>query len=111
MNTIAPVKTRFKTLDLACQEIERLEQQVVALNAALASKTAAPAKAQNSTPPSAPVVTPPVKNSSPAASPPTTVERPLSEWNKAELADAADAASQAGDHATSNKFYAEYRRR
>jgi hypothetical protein len=59
MNATEPVKIRFKTLSTALEEISRLESQVVALNAALASKVAAPAKAQTPTPPSAPTLNQP----------------------------------------------------
>jgi hypothetical protein len=50
--TTETTRKRFRTLDAACEQIERLEQQVIGLNAALAKATAT-AMAQNSASPSA----------------------------------------------------------
>lgn len=104
MNATEPVKTRFKTLTAALEEIERLEKQVIALNAALAaSKTVAPTKAQTSIPPTAPAVSQP-----PAAATPPPVERPLAELSKRALADAIDLANAQGDKAAVERMWAEY---
>jgi len=101
MNATEPVKNRFKTLSTALEEISRLESQVVALNAALASKTAAAAKAQ--TP--APAV---VANQPPAAATPPAGERPLSELSKRELTEVLDRANARGDKTAVAKIWAEY---
>jgi hypothetical protein len=101
MNTIAPVKNRFKTLSAALDEIENLERQIVVLNAELAaSKTAAAAKTQIPTPPSAPAAV----NQAPAVATPPTAKS-IEKMTTRELIDACDAAARAGDHAESNRFY------
>jgi hypothetical protein len=108
MNTIAPAKTRFKTLSAAEDEIENLERQIVVLNAELAaSKTTAAAKTQTPTQPTAPAVV----NQPTAAAAPSAVERPLAEISKRELTVAMDEAGSKGDHASANRFYSEYCRR
>jgi hypothetical protein len=108
MNTIAPAKTRFKTLSAAQDHIENLERQIVVLNAELAaSKTAAAAKMQTPPPPSAPAVV----NQPPAAAAPPAAERPLAGLSKQELTVAMDEAGSKGDHASANRFYSEYCRR
>jgi hypothetical protein len=103
MNATEPVKNRFKTLSTALEEISRLESQVVALNAALASKTAAAAKAQ--TP--APAV---VANQPPAVATPPAV-KPINQMSSEELIDACDAAAAGGNHQEANRFYREYESR
>jgi hypothetical protein len=103
MNTIAPVKTRFKTLSAAQDHIENLERQI-ALNNAAASKAAAPVKAQTLTPPSAP----PAVNQAPAAAAPPAAERPLAELSKRELTEVLDTANAQGDKKLVAKIWAEY---
>jgi hypothetical protein len=105
--TIEPVKKRFRTLTAAVEEIERLESQVIALNAALAaSKTAAPAKVQIPTQATNPAVSQP----QPAASLPQ-VERPLADLSRREIADLMDEANARGDKATTDRLWREYCRR
>jgi hypothetical protein len=94
-------QTRFKTLDLACQEIERLEQRVVALNAELA---ASKSKAQTPTPPSAPAGV----SQTPAAATPPVFERPLASLSKREIVDMMDEANARGDKAETDKLWREY---
>lgn len=106
--TTEPIRKRFRTLDSACQHIEALEGQIVTLNAALASRATAPAKAQTPAPPvnqqNAPATT-----QRPVSLP--AVERPLAELSKRELADLMDAANASGDKATTDKLWREYRTR
>jgi hypothetical protein len=104
--TTEPVKNRFKTLTAALDEIERLESQVIALNAALVSRTAAPAKAQTPTPPSAPA---PVNQPAQAATPPAA--KSLNDYSLSELVDAVDEANLRGDTAAANRFYRAYQAR
>jgi hypothetical protein len=107
MNTIAPVKTRFKTLAAAQDEIEKLERQVVVLNAELAaSKTTAAAKTQTPALPSAPAAV----NQPPAAAAPSAV-KPIDQMNSGELIAACDSAAAAGNHQEANRFYRAYSER
>jgi hypothetical protein len=99
MNATAPAKNRFKTLSTALEQIEKLELQLVSLNAALASKFQA-TKAQTSTPPSAPAGV----SQTPAA----TVERPLSGLSKRELTEVLDTANANGDKTAVDRIWAEY---
>jgi hypothetical protein len=106
MNATEPVKTRFKTLTAALDEIEKLERQIVALNAALASKTAAPAKAQIPTPPTAPAA---VNQPPQAATPPAA--KPIDQMTPRELVDACDEATRAGDKVAADRYYRAYSER
>lgn len=105
--TTEPTRKRFKTLDTACEHIEKLEGQIVALNAALASKTAAPAKAQI---PAAPPSAPAAVNQPPAAAT-TPATKPIDQMSLRELTDAADTAAAAGNHAEANRYYRAYSER
>jgi hypothetical protein len=98
MNTNAPVKIR--TLSAALEEIERLESQVIALNAALASKTTAPTKQTATAPATAPSVNQPA-----AVATKTPVAKSLNDMSRAELATAADQAHLRGDIAAENLYY------
>lgn len=101
MNAIAPARTRFKTLTAALEEVERLESQVIALNAALASRTAAPAKTQTPTPPpSAPAAV-----NQPAAAATTPAAKSIDAMSRAELATAADEAHTRGDAEAENRYF------
>jgi hypothetical protein len=101
--TIEPVRNRFRTLTAACDEIARLEQQVIGLNAApAASKT----KVQIPTLPTTPAVSQPQL----AASPPQ-VERPLADLSRREIADLMDEANARGDKPTTDRLWREYCRR
>jgi len=104
--TTEPVKKRFRTLDSACEHIEKLEQQIVVLNASLSSKSAAQAKAQNANRPSAPA---PVNQSAQAATPPAA--KSLDDYSLSELVAAADEAHARGDTAAANRFYRTYEAR
>jgi len=104
MTTSEPVRNRFRTLDAACEQIEKLELQIVSLNAALASRTAAPAKAN---PPSVPAA--PASQPAAAASPPAA--KSLDDMSLSELASAADEFGLAGNHQKSNLYYQAYSER
>jgi hypothetical protein len=105
--TIELVRNRFRTLDSACEHIEKLEAQIVALNAALtAGKSAAPAKAQT---PTAPPNAPSANQPAPAAT--TPAAKSLDDMSLRELADAADTAAVAGNKAEANRFYRAYSER
>jgi hypothetical protein len=102
--TIKTVRDRFRTLTAACDEIVRLEQQVIGLNAALvASKTAPPAKVQIPAQPTNPAVSQP----QPAGSLPM-VERPLADLSRREIADLMDEANARGDKLTTDRLWREY---
>jgi hypothetical protein len=107
MNTIEPVRNRFKTLSAAIEEIERLESQAIALNAALTSRTAAPAKAQTPAPSTAPA---PANQPAQTATIPPAVKT-LNDYSIPELIDAADEANGRGDAAAANRFFREYETR
>jgi hypothetical protein len=101
MNTIAPVRARFKTLAAAQDHIENLERQAVVLNAELAvSKTAVAAKAQTPIPPSAPTV----NQTLPAV-------KPIDQMSPRDLVDACDEATRAGDKAAADRYYRAYSER
>lgn len=103
MNTIAPVKTRFKTLSAAQDHIENLERQIIVLNAELAaSKTAAAAKTQTPAPPA-------VNQPPPAVILPAV--KTIDQMSSGELIDACDAAAAAGNHQEANRFYRAYSER
>ena len=104
--TVEPVKKRFRTLESACEHIEKLELQIVSLNAALTSRTAAPAKAQTPAPPSVPAPA-----NQPAAAATLPAAKSLEEMSLSELATAADEAGLAGDHAKANLYYQAYSRK
>jgi len=106
MTTTEPVRNRFKTLSAAIEEIERLELQAIALNAALTSRTAAPAKAQTPAPPSVPA---PANQPAAAASAPAA--KSLNDYSLSELVDAADEANARGDTAAANRFFRAYETR
>jgi hypothetical protein len=99
--TIEPARNRFRTLDAACEQIEKLELQIVSLNAALASRTAAPAKAQTPAPPTVPA---------PANQPAQTATPPAAK-SLDELIDLADEANFRGDTAAAGRFFREYETR
>jgi hypothetical protein len=105
--TVEPVKKRFRTLDAACEHIEKLELQIVSLNAALTSRTATPARAETPAPPSCPA--PPANQPAQAATP--AVVKSLNDYSLSELARAADEAGLAGDHTEANRFYRAYSER
>jgi hypothetical protein len=100
MTTTEPVRDRFKTLSAAIEEIERLESQAIALNAALTSRTAAPTKAQTPEP-----ANQPAQAATPAAA------KSLHDYSLSELVDAADEANGRGDTATANRFFRAYETR
>jgi hypothetical protein len=106
MTTTEPVRNRFRTLDAACEQIEKLELQIVSLNASLASRTAAPAKAQ--TP--APLTAPAAANQSAQTATPSAAKS-LDDYSLSELVDAADEANGRGDAAAANRFFREYETR
>jgi hypothetical protein len=106
MTTTEPVRNRFKTLSAAIEEIERLESQAIGLNAALASRTAASAKAQTPAPPN---VLAPANQPAAAVTPPAA--KSLNDYSLSELVDAADEANGRGDAAAANRFFREYETR